>query len=243
MDKIVFIRERTEMGITKPFVCQSEAGQWFIVKTKAMMPISQLLAEFIGSTLAEKIGLSCPHIDFVEVTTITNQYAPPEWQADLPLGTAFASAFVEKAKMAKTAQAKKLDEQSQKWLYMFDRWILNSDRTASTVGTGNINLLFDEIQQQILVIDHNLAFDERANFDEHLFSPQNRDWRLDWIDKQTFTEKAVDILANFDDIYQSIPDDWFPFESEAFQKMENQIQKIKQLLARITEENYWDNIE
>lgn len=126
---------------------------------------------------------------------------------------------------------------------MFDRWILNSDRTASSMGTGNINLLFDEITQQILVIDHNLAFDEQANFDAHIFSPQNREWRLDWIDKQTFTEKAIDILTNFDDIYQQIPDDWFPFEEDDFQKMENKIQKIKQLLTRITEEQYWDNIE
>lgn len=111
------------------------------------------------------------------------------------------------------------------------------------MGTGNINLLFDEITQQILVIDHNLAFDEQANFDAHIFSPQNREWRLDWIDKQTFTEKAIDILTNFDDIYQQIPDDWFPFEEDDFQKMENKIQKIKQLLTRITEEQYWDNIE
>lgn len=243
MKKIIFIRERTEMGITKPFICQSETEQWFIVKTKAMMPIHQLLSEFIGSTLAAKLGLPCPHIDFVEITTTTNQYVPDEWLADLPVGIAFASSFCEKAKLAKTAQVKSLCEQNQKWLYMFDRWILNSDRTASTIGTGNINLLFDEIQQRILVIDHNLAFDEQANFDEHIFAPQNRSWRLDWIDKQIFTEKALDILANFDEIYQQIPDDWFPFDDEAFQKMEQQLQKIKQLLTRITEQHYWDNIE
>lgn len=243
MDKIVFIRERTEMGITKPFICKSETNQWFIVKTKKMMPMSQLLAELVGSILAEKIGLPCPKISFVEITTSANQYAPPEWKSDLPLGVAFASHFFEKAKVAKTAQANTLCKQSQKWLYMFDRWILNSDRTASTLGTGNINLLFDEIQQQILVIDHNLAFDEQASFGEHIFSPKNRDWRLDWIDKQAFTEKAIDILENFDDIYKSIPDDWFPLDEEAFQNMENQIQRIKQLLTRITEEHYWDNIE
>ncbi|NBI12526.1 toxin HipA [[Haemophilus] felis] len=243
MNKIIFIRERTEMGVTKPFICQSEAGQWFIIKTKAMMPISQLLAEFIGSTLAEKIGLPTPQIDFVEITAATAQYAPPKWQADLPFGVAFASAFVEKAKIAKTVQAEKLGEQEQKWLYMFDRWILNSDRTASKVGTGNINLLFDETQQQILVIDHNLAFDEQSNFDEHIFSPQNRNWRLDWVDQQTFTEKAVDILASFNDIYRSIPDDWFPSEQEAFQKMEDEIQRIEQLLTRINNDNYWDSIK
>nr|PRI40723.1 hypothetical protein BVZ49_01091 [Haemophilus influenzae] len=125
---------------------------------------------------------------------------------------------------------------------MFDRWILNSDRTASQVGTGNINLLFDEQQQKILVIDHNLAFDERADFSEHIFSPQNREWRLDWVDKQTFTDKAIDTLKKFDHIYQSIPDDWFVGDEE-FHKIEYQINRIKALLNRITQENYWDNIE
>lgn len=243
MDKIVFIRERADMGVTKPFICQGETGQWFVVKTKAMLPMPQLLAEFIGSLLAEKMALPCPPSCSVEITTMTHKYSREEWRMDLPLGIAFASIFIEKAKIAKTTQSKILSEQHQKSLYMFDRWILNSDRTASSVGTGNINLLFDETNQQILVIDHNLAFDEQADFEQHLFSPQNRHWRLNWQDKQQFTEKAIDILSNFDDIYQQIPDDWFPFDEDNFQKMVGQIKKIKQLLMRITHEHYWDNIE
>ena len=92
------------------------------------------------------------------------------------------------------------------------------------------------------MIDHNLAFDERADFSEHIFSPQNREWRLDWVDKQTFTDKAIDTLKKFDHIYQSIPDDWFVGDEE-FNKIEHQINRIKALLNRITQENYWDNIE
>ena len=246
MDKISVIRERTEMGITRPFICQTEKREWFIVKTIAMMPISQLLAEAIGSTLADKLGLPSPRVCFIEVTPESNAYIPSDWKNALPTGIAFASSFVANAKVAKTAQAiniNYLSETEQKLLYMFDRWILNEDRTSSQIGTGNINLLFDEQQQKILVIDHNLAFDEAATFNEHIFAPQNREWRLDWVDKQTFTEKAIDILSNFDHIYQMIPDDWFPLDEEEFQKMENDINKIKTLLNRITEEHYWDNIE
>lgn len=245
MDKIIFIRERMEMGITRPFICQTDKENWFIIKTLSMMPISQLLAEVIGSTLAHEIGLPCPSIDFVEITPKSTQYVSSEWRQDLPNGIAFASSFVVNAKIAKTVQVKNpafLSEPEQKLLYMFDRWILNSDRTASQVGTGNINLLFDEQQQKILVIDHNLAFDERADFSEHIFSPQNREWRLDWVDKQTFTDKAIDTLKKFDHIYQSIPDDWFVGDEE-FHKIEYQINQIKALLNRITQENYWDNIE
>lgn len=245
MNKIVFIRERMEMGITRPFICQAEDRSWFIVKTHNMMPKAQLLAEVIGSKLACKIGLPCPNIDFVEITPQVILYISSEWKADLPIGAAFASSYVQNAKVAKTAQAKNteyLSNQEQKLLYMFDRWILNSDRTASQVGTGNINLLFDDLQQKILVIDHNLAFDEYADFSEHIFAPQNRNWRLDWVDKQTFTDKAVDILNNFDHIYQSIPDDWFSTDDE-FIEMENQIHRIRTLLNRITQQNYWDNIE
>ena len=193
MDKIVFIKERMEMGITHPFICQTENDEWYIVKTLNMMPISQLLAEVIGSKLVAEIGLPCPPVKFIYI----------------PL---------------------------QATLYV------RADRTASLIGTGNINLLFDEEQKKILVIDHNLAFDENADFSEHIFAPLNRTWRLDWVDKQTFTEKAIDILRNFDDIYKSIPDDWFA-RDEQFQEIETQINRIRSILNRITEDYYWDNIE
>ncbi|EIG23648.1 HipA family kinase [Haemophilus paraphrohaemolyticus] len=246
MNKVTLIRERTEMGVTQPFICQTENEQWFVVKTTAMMPIAQLLAEVIGSMLAHEIGLPSPQFCFVDITEKSTQYVSAQWRSALPPGSAFGSAFIRNAKVAKTAQAKNvnyLSEPEQKLLYMFDLWILNSDRTASQIGTGNINLLFDETQQKILVIDHNLAFDETAIFNEHIFSPQNRDWELDWVDKETFTQKAIDTLTKFDHIYQSIPDDWFPLDDEAFQQMETKIRKIQSILNRIKEEHYWDNIK
>ena len=246
MDKVIFIRERTKMGVTRPFICQTEAGKWVIIKTLAMMPLSQLLAEMFGSILAREIGLPCPEVSFVEVTPESSNYVSAEWRNDLPVSTAFASKFMKNAKIAKTTQAMNinyLDETNQKLLYMFDRWILNSDRTASTMGTGNINLLFDEQQQKILVIDHNLAFDETALFNEHIFSPKNRSWHLDWVDQDTFSKKAIDILSKFNDIYQSIPDNWFPIDDEEHQKMDAEINRIKAILSRITETHYWNNIE
>ena len=245
MDNIVFIKERMEMGITHPFICQTENDEWYIVKTLNMMPISQLLAEVIGSKLVAEIGLPCPPVKFIYIPLQATLYVRADWKDDLLIGPAFGSNYISYAKVAKTAQAKNtvyLSEQEQKWLYMFDRWILNSDRTASLIGTGNINLLFDEEQKKILVIDHNLAFDENADFSEHIFAPPNRTWRLDWVDKQTFTEKAIDILRNFDDIYKSIPDDWFA-RDEQFQEIETQINRIRSILNRITEDCYWDNIE
>lgn len=245
MNKIAFIRERTDMGITQPFICQTEEGEWFVVKTFNMMPLSQLLAEVIGSTLAAQLALPCPKTTFVQITPQAKLYAAPNWKKDLFIGTAFGSTYIQSAKIAKTAQAKNtlyLSEPAQKWLYMFDHWILNSDRTASPLGTGNINLLFDEKQKKILLIDHNLAFDEQADFSQHIFAPHNRTWRIDWVDRETFTDKAVDILKNFDDIYQSLPDDWF-IEDEKSHEIEMQIDRIKGLLNRISEKHYWDNIE
>lgn len=247
MRKISFIQERTDMGVTRPFICQADDGQWFIVKTKAMMPIQQLLAETIGSELAIKMGLPCPEISFVEVTNETNKYILSDWLPDLSVGSAFTSKYIDSAKIAKTVQAKNVNyfpESLQKQLYMFDRWILNSDRTASQVGTGNINLLFDEQQQKILVIDHNLAFDEEnSEFDEHIFAPKNRIWRLDFVDQQLFTDRAIDILKDFDHIYKLIPDDWFPVDEEEFERIDNYLNKIYTLLNRITNKDYWSNIE
>lgn len=102
----------------------------------------------------------------------------------------------------------------------------------------------EEQQQKILVIDHNLAFDEEISaFDEHIFAPKNRMWRLDFVDQQLFTDRAIDILKDFNHIYKLIPDDWFPVDEEEFKKIDNYINKIHTLLNRITNKDYWSNIE
>ncbi|MFA9487919.1 MULTISPECIES: HipA family kinase [unclassified Mannheimia] len=246
MAKIIFIQERTQMGITRPFICKADDNKSYIVKTSGMMPIYQLLAEWIGSTLAIKMKLPCPNIQLLHFDKLVFQLIQSEWKAALTTQTVFGSEYTLPTVTAKSSQAHNplyLPEEMQKWLYMFDRWILNSDRTSSKVGTGNINLLFDEQKQKILVIDHNLAFDKNAQFNEHIFSIQNREWRLTLTDKKAFTEKATNILNNFEDIYQSIPDDWFPTDEDEFQKIENHIQQIKAILERIKNKHYWDNIE
>lgn len=246
MAKIIFVQERMQMGMTHPFICKADNGKNYIVKTLKMMPIEQMLAEFIGTMLAIKLRLPTPPIELLHFDDMVYRIIKPEWKRDLTNKSAIGSEYVSSAATAKNTQAQNIQyfsEIEQKSLYMFDRWILNSDRTASQIGTGNINLLFDESQQKILVIDHNLAFDETTKCEEHIFSPKNRIWRLDWVDKQIFTEKAVDILDNFEDIYQSIPDDWFSMEDEEYQRMNNHIGKIKTLLSRITNKHYWDDIE
>lgn len=246
MVNILFVQERMQMGVTRPFICAAENGSSYIVKTLGTMPIEQMLAEFIGSVLAARLGLPTPQLELVQFDRIVHRIIQAEWSSLLTNKTAIGSTYHLSSVTAKAAQAKNehyFSENEQKTLYMFDRWILNSDRTASLIGTGNLNLLFDEQLQKILVIDHNLAFDEYASFNEHIFSPQNREWRLNDEDKQHFTQKATDILSDFHSIYQVIPDDWFPLENDEFQKIENHINKIKSLLNRITKVNYWDSIE
>lgn len=246
MVKIIFVQERMQMGVTRPFVCIAENGNSYIVKTLGTVPIEQMLAEFIGSVLAEKLDLPIPKLALVQFDRVVHRIIQAEWKPLLTNKTAIGSTYHLSAVTAKTTQVKNehyLSENEQKTLYMFDRWILNSDRTASLIGTGNINLLFDEKLQKILVIDHNLAFDEQASFNEHIFAPANRVWRLNNEDKQRFTQKATEILTDFHLIYQAIPDDWFPLENDEFQKIEDHIRKIKSLLNRITTANYWDGIE
>ncbi|MDP8079767.1 hypothetical protein QJU98_07715 [Pasteurella skyensis] len=97
----------------------------------------------------------------------------------------------------------------------------------------------------MFVIDHNLAFDDICDdeFENHIFSPKNRNWRLDWVDKDIFTDKAIEILNDFDDICDNIPDEWLPIDSEEYQKFEAIIIEIKAILARINTKDYWDNIK
>lgn len=247
MEKIILIRRRTNMGITQPFICETECSRWFVVKTLNMMPIEQLLSELVGSTLARYIGLPCPAIELLyfdeKLATLVN----PSWVSSITRETAVGSLYYAQSTIAQTAEAKNVgyfSETQQKELYMFDRWICNSDRTASKLGTGNINLLFDKVEQRILVIDHNLAFDKNTEneFSNHLFAPSNREWRLDWVDKQNFTDNAINLLNNFDNLYEIFPDDWFN-NDEYCHRIEKYIEKVKLILTRIKSPEYWKDIE
>ncbi|MGA0506626.1 HipA family kinase, partial [Escherichia coli] len=75
-------------------------------------------------------------------------------------GCVFVSLFIDGAIVLTFTQSRKetiIPVQQQKLIYVFDKWILNAERTLTDKG-GNVNILYDMSNDNYYLIDHNLSF-------------------------------------------------------------------------------------
>ncbi|CNG80298.1 HipA family kinase [Yersinia frederiksenii] len=235
-----FVRRIPE-GSTRPFLCKCEDGELYVVKGMPNLPRKELMAEWIAGCLAKALGLSIPDFKIVEVDQSLVEFVP-DLKGELSPGYAFATKFISGAGAITLQQAhSSVETPHQKRIYLFDRWIKNSDRTLSARG-GNINIIFDYFNSRHYLIDHNLAFDHdeaEADVKMHVYSPQHRSWIFDIVDRQECEDEielARKILA---ECIAEIPEEWKleePDENDLF------ISYIEDILARTSNEVFWSQI-
>ncbi|EMO5719499.1 TPA: hypothetical protein I3599_000674 [Enterobacter cloacae] len=225
---VVEVIRRINEGSTKPFLCKCDDGRLYVLKSKPSMPPKNLLAEFISACLANDVGLPLPDFKIVYVPEELVEYSP-ELQRDICSGHAFASLYIDGAVALTFTQSRNnaiIPLEQQKLIYVFDRWILNADRTLTSQG-GNVNILYDVGNDKYYLIDHNLSFDENAGPDDftvHVYGPGNRAWELDLVDRIEYRQKVADSLAKLPAIFDDIPEEWIvddeflPFVSNTLDK-------------------------
>lgn len=209
---VIEIIRRIHEGSTRPFLCKCDDGKLYVLKSKPSMPPRNLLAEFISGCLANDIGLPLPDFKIVFVPEDLVEYAP-ELQREICSGYAFASQYIEGAVGLTFTQSRNkaiVPLEQQKLIYVFDRWILNADRTLTSVG-GNVNILYDVGNDKYYLIDHNLSFDQNAeseDFSVHIYGPGNRDWHYDLIDRIEYRQKLVNTFCKLPAILDVVPEEW-----------------------------------
>lgn len=113
---------------------------------------------------------------------------------------------------------KRVDLEQQRMLLAFDWWVENADRSLSAHG-GNPNLLWNAAQNQLLVIDHNLAFDvdfdEASFFETHVFRQEAATLFDDLVCRAETSERLDAALSCFDVAVQAIPPEWLWLDGEA----------------------------
>lgn len=238
--QIETVLRQTAMGYTKPFICHCSDGNLYVVKTPATVPFKQLIAEFLGANIAQKMDLPIPHFAILYPLKSATNLLDVREKLNFSFEPAFGSLFIENSSIARFEQAHLfLNQKQQKTLYFFDRWIGNSDRNASQLGTGNINLLHTN-ENNIFIIDHNLAFDfeeDTASFSEHIFAEKHRNWKYTQEDFQILLKLANSILEEFKQLVNDIPETWC--QEEWFDEY---IQTIYQFLYRINEKQFWEQL-
>jgi hypothetical protein len=131
----------------------------------------------------------------------------------------------------------------QRDVLAFDWWIRNLDRTLTAHG-GNPNLLWSPAERELVVIDHNNAFDpafDAARFaDSHVFAGQIPSIFHDLIERVTIGNRLRDVLESLPEACETIPAAWWFADDEQTVPVDIDIASVRATLDRCTHQDFWD---
>jgi len=207
--QIIEVLGRAAQGITQPFICRGDDERLYFVKGRHAGRKS-LIAEWLGSSMAEAFGLPVAPFRIAEVQEALIDIAPAEF-VELGAGYVFASQAVPNSLELSWTSLQSVDPDQQLDVIVFDWWARNQDRTLTALG-GNPNLLWDPAGNKMLVIDQNQAFDvdfDKAAFLElHAFARMWHKVYEDFVTRQIYEMRMQNALEQFERACDRMPDSW-----------------------------------
>lgn len=233
--EVIEIQGRSEQGMQEPFQCLADDGHLYYVKG-CQTDRSSLCNELICAHLAVQLGLPLPPFKLLNVSEEILAEAPPAWRV-LGAGLAFGSQQHPGCTWFDKAQVQHVPMDLQREIMAFDWWIRNLDRYDY-----NPNLLWDASNAKLVVIDHNLAFDntfETIGFlENHIF---RECWRgMDFVGLDAlqlrFSHAMDAVLAP---VCDNIPPSWHWANAECDIPANVDLDAIKATLARCKSHDFW----
>lgn len=211
--EVVVVKEvidRTKQGYTKPFRCKGEDGHTYYVKGRDASRKSQI-CEWVTGRLAKAFGLPVAEQRIVEIPDALHFALPAHWQG-IGAGLAFGSRAVSGVVELNWSLKHRVPVDLQQRLLVFDWWVRNADRTLTELG-GNPNLLWDTAADNLVVIDHNLAFDDDFISDDflatHVFSDQWSNISGDFINRKYWQDCCIEAKLSLEEALDTMPDEWW----------------------------------
>jgi hypothetical protein len=236
---IIEIQNRSDQGMTRPFLCRCDDDQLYFVKGRSAGPRS-LICEWLGGHLAKAFGLPVP--DFAVASASAGLLDMHPEGRDLGLGPLFASRQVRHAQELSIAHLGEVPEELQRDVLVFDWWINNGDRTLTT-RSGNPNLLWDTDRRQLVVIDHNLAFepgfDDRSFSETHVFAGQIPLIDQDLVEPLRLRDRCREALDVWDEACKTVPPEWSHVDAERTVATDFDRVSARALLDRYETEHFW----
>ena len=242
MIQVSEVIRRSDQGVTRPFICRDEEGRQLWVKGAAWSK-SELVAEWICAQLALQWGLPLAEFDlaFVEPDIVAFSVVPEI--ASLGVGCGFGSIHAHGAAELNFSDISKIDIELRADLLLFDYWVQNEDRILGE-GGGNPNLLLKVESFDLVVIDHNSAFDIEFNrnnfFENHVFSQSIEAWDEEF--KKSRHEKILALLQTLPDTIRSIPEEWFEGDDELGHALIAEVDRVGKTLSRVSKDPqvFWE---
>ena len=232
---VLEIQGRTAQGMQEPFQCIASDGNLYYVKGRQTDRAS-LCHEWICAHLARELGLPLPPFGLLNVSQELLLEAPAEWKV-LGEGPAFGSQLHPGCAWLNLAQIRHISLEKQLEIFAFDWWIQNIDRTD-----GNPNLLWDPTQEELVVIDHNLAFDPTLNpamfLEHHIFRGcwDHADLVMRDMLQARFCAASDAVLRR---ACQNIPPEWSWNNPECDIPANIDLDAINTTLARCQSSDFW----
>ena len=117
--QIVEILDRSIQGVTKPFYCRCEDGQFYFVKGNGAGKQS-LIAEYVGCQLARSFGLPVADFEIVEVPQELIKWCGRPDANELGAGLAFGSKALPHVQEFSMAHMNQVDIQMRKDVVLLD---------------------------------------------------------------------------------------------------------------------------
>ena len=239
----IFIDEvlgRAQQGITEPFICRGDDGAIYFIKGKGAGRRSQI-CEWVSAQLATEFGLPIAEYALAKVAEeLIEANAFPDI-SQLGSGIVFASKELPHPQELTAITRDLVPNQLASDVLVFDWWLHNEDRHLTARG-GNPNLLWDMQSSELVVIDHNQAFDrdfDSSNFlKTHVFASRWNDIFRDHFQREHYARKLEAILPKLADIRANIPDSWWYVDEGVPANVT--WDEIEACLQRCRREDFWN---
>lgn len=237
--QIVEILGPSEQGLARPYKCRGEDGLIYYVKGRQTTRAC-LWHEWICAHLARRFGLQIPPFEIVDICQELQDESPQEW-LDLGVGPAFGSRLHPTAVWMEPGNLAMVPPTVQRDVLVFDWWVRNNDRQI-----GNPNLLWDVTTKQLVVIDHNQAFDRNfsaVNFmTDHVFASHWHAVSTDMVVQAEYAQRLADALQGLDTDCHNVPSEWHWANAEMDVPANFDLNRIKETLARCATPELWRTV-
>jgi hypothetical protein len=172
------------------------------------------------------------------------EFSAAENVQDLSGGPAFASLQVANAFDLMWANVDSVPAHLQRKLLLFDWWIRNGDRCLGELG-GNVNLMLNP-NGELVVIDHNAAFDMALTLEEyqqhHVFRDQIGAHGSDLLARLEYFPQLDAAVGDWGRITSLLPDEWIYRDTDQIDETEPTLQQRLQILERFNTEQFWGQL-
>ncbi|MCD7040690.1 MULTISPECIES: HipA family kinase [Pseudomonas fluorescens group] len=239
------IIRQSQQGISvQPFLIRAEDNQTYFVKGLSRALGNGLVSEALSAELGKHLGLPIPPWRVMDIPQSLIDFSVIDGVDDLSGGPAFASLQIENASDLMWANLNALPDGLKRTVLLFDWWILNGDRGLGEVG-GNVNLILDP-KGDLVVIDHNVAFDPHLSLEEfrtyHVFREQLGSFEGNLLARLDYLPMLDAAIADWGRIISLLPEEWLWRDHDPDDEYEPTLQQRLQILERFKDEQFWGQL-